>query len=245
MDRSLFMLFMARVTAIGGLVLVIGHFVATILYLNPISVIGLDYHAPVAGYLDPLFRQRWSLFAPDPPLQDRRLDYQCELDGVASPWATRTDALMRAHARWRVGPAASLHRLESAAVVASVGMHDPVFEQLVASADQATTEQQRHLEQLMVERVASTIVTSETAYRLISAYCIEDLGQVPDRMRYRIVTSDVIPYSARNSANVDTHPRAMTLPWLGPDEYGSLEARAIEYLEAYEQQRLRDEAGHE
>lgn len=230
----------ARVVAVSGVLLLTGHFVATAVYINPIAVVGLAWHAPIAEYLEPLFRQRWSLFAPDPPMLDRRLDYQCEIDGT---WLSRSEQLMATHARWRLGPAASLHRLESAAIVASVGAQDPILDELLATADQASPEQRERIDRLLAERVATSIVTSETAYRLILAYCDEELGRRPDRMRYRIVTSDVVPYSQRNSPTTDTRPRAMTMPWLGSNEIDSLELRARQYLDTYEQQKLAGEPG--
>jgi hypothetical protein len=76
------------------------------------------------------------------------------------------------------------------AIVASVGAHDRILDELLASP-----EQRERIDRLLAERVAASIVTSETAYRLILAYCDEEFGRRPDRMRYRIVTSDVVPYS--------------------------------------------------
>lgn len=60
----------ARLVAALGVVALAGHFLATAVYLNPLSILGLRWSALAADYLEPLFRQRWSLFAPDPPLVD-------------------------------------------------------------------------------------------------------------------------------------------------------------------------------
>lgn len=259
---------LARVIAGLGLALLAAHFLATAIYLNPISVVGLAWHEPTRAYLEPLFRQRWSLFAPDPPLIDRRLDYQCEVDGQPGPWLSRSDALLGSHGRWRLGPAASLRRLESAAILATVGSYDPILDQLIAayedspdraewereqsegrrrattrSRTQSSAEQRRWLEDVVVERIAANIRSSETAYRLVRAYCREDLGREPERMRFRIVTREITPYSQRQSPP-DRRARqqlnATTLAWLGADELHLLELRAKDYLEAYAQQKRAD-----
>jgi hypothetical protein len=221
-----------RVIAACGLALLACHFLATALYLNPLSVVGLAWHEPVHAYMEPLFRQRWSLFAPDPPMVDHRLDYQCEVDGQPGAWLSHSEELLRAHARWRVGPAASLRRLESAAIVATIGAHDPVLDQLLTAYADDEAHDRAWSEDLLAERIAATIRTSETAYRLVHAYCVEQLGRDPDRIRYRIITHDVVSYSQRNNAGEAT-PRATTQPWLGIGE-----ARATAYLDAYARQKL-------
>lgn len=226
-----------RALAAAGLLFLTVHFVFTAIYINPISVIGLAWRVPITAYLEPLFRQRWSLFAPDPPMLDRRLDYQCEVDGQSSEWVSRSEDLLETHARWRFSPAARLRRLETAAIVATVGSADLVFNELLASQDDASDEQRERVEDMFAQRVAASIVSSETAYRLVLAYCREDLGRDPDRMRYRVVTQDITPYSLRNDPDGASEPQGMTLPWLGPDEFNTLELRAQEYLAVYEQQK--------
>lgn len=220
----------ARLLAAVGLLLIAVHFMLTAVYLNPVSVIGLAWQRPSAAYLEPLLRQRWALFAPDPPLVDRRLDYQCE----RGPWHSRSDVLLETHARRRFGPAGRLRRLETAAIVATVGAHDPILDALLTSQVHASDEQRERIEQLLAQRAATSIATRETAYRLILAYCREQLGRDPLRMRYRIVTRRITPFSRRNAGSADTESSAVTLPWLAPDELDSLEHRAAEALEAYE-----------
>jgi hypothetical protein len=232
-----------RVVALVGLAVLTVHFVATALYINPVSVVGLAWHTPIAAYLEPLFRQRWSLFAPDPPLLDRRLDYQCEVAGEPGEWLSRSDSLLQTHARRRFGPAASLRRLETAAVVATVGSHDEILVELLASQAHASDEQRERVEDLLAQRTAASIVSSEAAYRLVLAYCSEDLGAEPDRLRYRIVSIPITPFSARNDPSMIDEARAMTSPWLGADDFDSLELRAHEYLEAYERAKLEGSNG--
>jgi hypothetical protein len=228
---------LSRVITALGLVFLVVHFTFTTIYLNPVSVIGLAWREPVNSYLEPLFRQRWSLFAPDPPMLDRRLDYQCEVDGEHGEWLSRSEDLLATHARWRFSPAARLRRLETAAIVATVGSADVIVTELLAAQDNASEEQRERVEDLLAHRLAASVVASETGYRLVLAYCREDLGSDPDRMRYRIVTSSVTPYSDRNDPSKADEPRAMTLPWLPPDGFDTLELRAREYLDTYEQQK--------
>ncbi|NJK31102.1 MAG: hypothetical protein HC927_01090 [Deltaproteobacteria bacterium] len=168
---------------------------------------------------------------------DRKLDYQCELGGQQSEWVSRSEDLLANHARTRFGPASALRRLETAAIVSTVGSQDDVLIELVRSQDKASAEQRAQVEDLLAQRAAAGIRSSRVAYQLVWHYCRQDLGRSPDRMRYRIVTSNITPYSLRNDESHVEEPTAMTLPWLAPAEIGELEQRAIEYLEIYEQQK--------
>nr|WP_255216322.1 DUF5819 family protein [Pseudenhygromyxa sp. WMMC2535] len=225
-----------RIVTCLGLLALAFHFTVTAIYINPISVIGLAWSTEINAYLEPLFRQRWSLFAPNPPMLDRRLDYQCEVDGRPGEWLSRSEGLLETHARRRFSPAARLRRLETAAIVATVGSQDLMLEQLVAAQDDASEETRGRVQDALAQRVAASIVSSETAYRLVLAYCRQDLGHDPERMRYRVVTSAIKPFSERESPTL-SEAKGMTMPWLAPDEFDVLEQRAIEYLEVYEQQK--------
>lgn len=79
--------------------------------------------------------------------------------------------------------------------------------------------------------------SSETAYRLVRAYCREDFGRDADRIRYRIVTREVTPYSERHRPPDPQSSGASTVPWLDADEFDVIELRAQDYLEAYAQQK--------
>jgi hypothetical protein len=226
-----------RVIATLGLLFLVFHFSFTLLYLNPISVVGLAWRKPVIGYLEPLFRQRWSLFAPDPPLLDRRIDYQCDVGGKVGEWVSRSEDLLHTHARTRLGPAGPLRRLETAAVVASVGSQDEVLAELVAAQEEASDDQREQLEDLLAQRAASAIRESEVGYRLVLSYCRADHGRDPDYLRYRIVTTNITPFSHRNDESHVEEPKAMVLPWLAPDEFDQLEQRAVEYMQLYQQQK--------
>lgn len=228
---------LARILAGVGLVFLTIHFTATLIYLNPVSIVGLVWRQPVVSYLEPLFRQRWSLFAPEPPLLDRRLDYQCDVDGEISEWVSRSDDLLDTHARTRFGPAGPLRRLETAAVVATVGSQDEVLSELVNAQDQASDAQRDQIEDLLAQRAASSIRSSEVGYRLILSYCRQDLGRDPDYLRYRIVTTNITPFSLRNDESHVEEPKAMVLPWLSPAQFDELEQRAIEYMQIYQQQK--------
>lgn len=226
-----------RVIATLGLIFLVFHFSFTLLYLNPISVVGLAWRKPVVGYLEPLFRQRWSLFAPDPPLLDRRIDYQCDVGGEIGEWVSRSEDLLHTHARTRLGPAGPLRRLETAAVVASVGSQDEVLAELINAQDAASDEQRDQLEDLLAQRAAATIRESEVGYRLVLSYCREDLGRDPDALRFRIVTTHITPFSHRNDESHVEEPKAVVMPWLAPSEFDQLEQRAIEYMELYRKQK--------
>ncbi len=229
----------ARLLAGFGLIWLAGHFLCTAVYLNPVSVVGLAWAGPVSAYLEPLFRQRWSLFAPDPPLVDRRLDYQCERDGERGPWRSRSDALLASHARTRIGPAGRLRRLETAAIVATLGTRDPLLDALLRAQDQADPDQRERVEALLVERVAAQLGARAISYRLIFGYCREELGAAADRVRYRVVTRELPAFSRRHAPR-ERGGRALTFPWLSREGLATLDLRGRELIDAHAEQARAD-----
>lgn len=222
-----------------GLVLTLmtGHFVMTALYINPVSVAALQYQYEISSYMEPLFRQRWSLFAPNPPLLNRRLDYQCQTDGQEGEWISRSEELIKTHARRRFSPASRMRRVETAAIAATVGSEDPMMTTLLEAQDKADEAQRQLVEDAFARRYAATIRSSRMAYQLVYAYCYEDLGRAPERLRYRIVTQPVPPFSIRNTPEKNEDPKSMTAQWLAPDEFDTLEDRAKEFIALYEKQK--------
>ncbi|MFV8750026.1 DUF5819 family protein [Nannocystaceae bacterium ST9] len=226
-----------RALTVACLAVLTVHFTITAVYLNSVSVVGLHWRNEALAYLEPLFRQRWTLFAPDPPLLDRRLDYQCDRDGVETEWLSRGDELLESHAGRRFGPAGRLRRIEQAAVLATLGGQDVLLDQLIASLDEAPPEQRDAINDLIAHKVAENIASSRTAYHLIWHYCRQDgVGEV-DRIRYRIVTRKITPYSYRNDPDHVEEPTAVSVPWLRPAEIEDLDVRAREYLDLYFEQK--------
>ncbi|MEO0459947.1 MAG: DUF5819 family protein [Myxococcota bacterium] len=93
------------------------HFTAVLLYVSPPNLVSLSSRPWVESYIDPIFSQRWELFAPEPGGRNQRLHIQChgEADGEtwSSDWIDITTPIVRAKRVNRLGPAARMLRASS------------------------------------------------------------------------------------------------------------------------------------
>lgn len=221
-----------RSVGIAGLLALALHFTLTLLYLHPISVVGLGSRDAVTQYMEPYFQQRWTLFAPDPPLDDRRLDYQCEFDGEITAWTSRTAGLLRTHARFRVGPAARMRRYEQAAMSAVVGVHDSVIDEIIQAKDEAPEHQRELIDLRIAQHTALRIQGGMITYELVADYCREEQGE-PDAVRFRLVTEPIAPFSSRNDPSWSAESDVFVSPWLAPADFASLDEQAQRYMRDY------------
>ncbi|NJK31104.1 MAG: hypothetical protein HC927_01100 [Deltaproteobacteria bacterium] len=219
------------VGALGVCVLLV-HFTITLIYLNPISVVGLASRGRVVEYMEPYFRQRWSLFAPDPPLFNRRLDYQCEVDGEIGPWKSRTGGLLDAHARFRFGPSHRMRRYEQAAMSAMIGVKDPVLDEIIAGKDSAPQAQREAIELRLAQLTADKIQGSKATYELSADYCREEIGE-PDRVRFRLTTETIAPFSERDNPDWAPEQEIFVAEWLAPSQFDGLTEQAAQYMRDY------------
>lgn len=91
------------------------HFACTAVYLAPVSALKAQLYPHVAAYLLPLFRQRWSLFAPDPDGTTKYLQVACTYEGpegesVTAPFANVSQRFYERTWDSRLGPDFRLHR---------------------------------------------------------------------------------------------------------------------------------------
>lgn len=222
-----------RIVGIVGSMLLVIHFVMTALFLNPVSVVGLSSYARVVAYMEPYFHQRWTLFAPDPPLANRWVDYQCEVDGVSHAWVNRTRPLLDAHARSRFGPANRMRRNEQAAVMAIAGVQDAVLDEVIAHKERASDDRRALVELRVARETAERILGSRKLYELVADYCREDHQVEPARVRFRLITESIAPYSHRYDADWTPGRELFTSPWLAPGDFDDLEQQARDYMLDY------------
>lgn len=77
------------------------HLLMTALYLAPINPMTNSYANLVHSYMEPLFSQNWSLFAPDPAKSSLQLWYRCTNEQNASSWMDPISPLVQDHQRTR------------------------------------------------------------------------------------------------------------------------------------------------
>lgn len=96
----------AVVAAVGAVFAV--HVVCTALYLLPPNPMTGYWSEPVRRYMEPLFAQRWLLFAPEPATNSLKIwsRYQCA--GSWTRWRDPAAPLLETHQRNRLSPAGKL-----------------------------------------------------------------------------------------------------------------------------------------
>jgi len=94
--------------AVPILLLFVAHAAFTALYLLPVNPLTTLYQAPVNAYMEPLFSQRWLLFAPEPATNTLKVwcRYQCA--GRWTHWVDPAEPLLRVHQRNRLSSAGKL-----------------------------------------------------------------------------------------------------------------------------------------
>jgi len=217
------------------------HFLMTALYLVPLSGPGLAARPAVVAYMEPVFAQRWSLFAPEPPLHDRRFDYECRTDDQrSSGWMTRSAELIDQHARVRLGPANFLRRLEGVVIASALGLQDPVLEALYASREAAPPEAREAIDRAIAAAAAGRVSGSRFGYQLAARYCTEDHGAAPLSVRYRITTRRILSFSKRHQPESREPAEGFEVPWMSPDDLDQLEQRAAEAFDTLMRSRDHD-----
>ena len=98
---------MARRAAVAAAVSAVFaiHVVCTALYLLPRNPLTYAYIVPVTRYIEPLFAQRWLLFAPEPATNSLKLWTRYECGGRWTGWRDPAAPLMKTHQRNRLSPA--------------------------------------------------------------------------------------------------------------------------------------------
>jgi Family of unknown function (DUF5819) len=77
------------------------HLLCTILYNAPNNPLSYSYQKYVANYMEPLFTQRWLLFAPEPATSDLKLWYRVKYNQHWGTWLDPLEPILRKHQKMR------------------------------------------------------------------------------------------------------------------------------------------------
>lgn len=91
---------------VGGVLVV--HIVCTALYLLPQNPLTGYWSEPVHRYMEPLFAQRWLLFAPEPATNSLKLWSRYQCGGSWTRWRDPAAPLLATHQRNRLSPTGKL-----------------------------------------------------------------------------------------------------------------------------------------
>lgn len=203
------------VTFVCAAVLII-HFFATVVFLMPLSILGVHFGAQARRYMVPLFQQRWSLLAPDPPMRNVSIQFQCvQHDGTVSPWLDRASVLQQEHALYRITPEAYLFRIDRAAVMTALGSRDEVFETVLEKVEESGDDTlATRLREVAKARDAGRLVQLQFVYRLVAAHCRSAVGPDVQGVRPRVVFQDIPKYSHRYDDPEDEPTNVVDFPWV-------------------------------
>lgn len=208
-------------------VVLVAHFLATVVFLMPLSIVGVRFGSAAHRYIVPVFQQRWSLFAPDPPLQNVFLHFQCkQSDGAVSPWFDRASVLQEEHASYRFTPEAYLFRIDRAAVMTAVGSKDQVFETVLEKVEESGDEALlQRMQESSEARERARLVQHRFVYALVAEHCRGAVGADVRSVRPRVVFQDIPKYSHRYDDPADEPATSVDFPWVAIESIPSLGAQ--------------------
>ena len=207
----------------GSLILALAvHFGFTLLYLAPANAVGLRARPVVSGYMEPFFRQNWSLFAPDPLVDTRQLLVSCRVaDGRGgtrdTDWADITTPLRDQRYTYRLGPSSALERTQMGPLHMILAPEDPLIERL-AERDDPKKEFAALLSRYEAERTGTADRGQRLLRRVASVACDRIVGPgVATEVATRMRVTESPPFSRRHEPLSSSTSRYVDFPW-GPHE---------------------------
>jgi hypothetical protein len=184
------------------------HFGITCLHLTPLNPVKITLLPYLSEYTQPLFQQRWDLFAPNPIVDTRMLLIACRVrtergDIEERPWSNMTAQFRALKERYRLTPADRIDRAHMASVHLLYEKPDALTDKLLNTPED-TPEYKQLVEVIEAERKAKRALGTQLMARVASAECDRLYG--PDRtteVRTRMVTVKSPPFSRRWSSVED------------------------------------------
>jgi len=111
------------------------HFGLLAIYLMPYNPVKVHLNELSTRYVDPIFTQRWELFAPEPIIGSKVFLVSCRIPDESgemheTQWIDVTTRLYDMHYRSRISSADRLARAQLAGMYTMSSLHDPLIEHL-------------------------------------------------------------------------------------------------------------------
>jgi hypothetical protein len=178
------------------------HFSVTCLYLTPLNPIKVALLPYVSAYIEPIFQQRWELFAPNPIVDTRMLLIACRVkdeQGVIEerPWSNMTASFRALKERYRLTPADRIDRAHMAAIHLLYEKPDALTDKVINTPEE-TPEYRKAIELLEAARKSKKELGYQLMARVASAECDRLYGEgKTSEVRTRMVTVKSPPFSKR------------------------------------------------
>jgi hypothetical protein len=84
------------------------HFIMLFIYLSPNNPLKTAMNKRITNYIEPIFRQNWHLFSPNPGVEFTRIEIQCKSLTASSGWFDPTFDIQNFHNKTRITGASKL-----------------------------------------------------------------------------------------------------------------------------------------
>jgi len=175
-----------------AILLFLHHIVCTVLYNAPLNPLTNCYQQHVTQYMEPLFAQKWLLFAPDPATNDLKLWYRVKSGNVWSSWYDPVEPILKKHQRIRFTYNAKL-----------LYVYENIPRTLSRTNDELNTTFRCLPEDARCRQLRKDSLAVSPAFLLAKRYVQEDamksLQVKPDSIQFMIIQLYVRQYSERLS----------------------------------------------
>jgi len=197
------------------------HFGCTLLYLTPLNPLKMRLTSKLNAYMEPLFAQKWELFAPDPQPETRIFLVACRIpagDGTVrqTQWIDVTTPLRQRKYAYRLSPADRIDRIQQSAIYNVFGEPHPLLQKL-STRSAATQEKFGPLVEIVEKgRDEDRREGIHLLRRVASAECDRYFGEGRTReVGLRMITRKSPPFSKRWAAITEGSSVAISFGWEG------------------------------
>jgi hypothetical protein len=211
----------------------LAHFGLTVLYLTPLNPVRLIYGKYAEAYMQPFFKQRWSLFAPNPPLDNRSIALRCRVADPAgvreTDWIELDQMVIKVRRKNLFSPVERLGRVNRVILSSALGTRNEMvalFKEKIARKlpGQPNGEAFADDEKLdLYQNVAESIAAEEQRVReatrpfidrVGSSYCEAFFGSGRVLASQFLIVNHRFPrYSERAQPDDHGEKKAFTLTW--------------------------------
>jgi hypothetical protein len=204
------------------------HFVMVAVYVSPLNPLKLRLIPVVYGYIQPMFDQRWELFAPEPHVDTRMLLVSCRMtdaqgNAAETPWTDMTAAFRMLKYKYRLTPADRIDRAQHSAIHMIFDKPDPLVEKLLEHPNESSPEYQKAIKLIEEQRKAKKEVGQRLLARTASSECdrLYKEGQVRE-VRVRMAVRKSPPFSQRDLPDEAGEVSFSDFPWMPYERAASL-----------------------
>ena len=183
------------IASLFALFIFLFHLTFTILYNAPINPMTSTYIEAVRAYMNPIFSQKWLLFAPEPPTLNIHTWYRCRFEAAGwGNWKDPASQLLRAH---KYMPATFKGKLYQVYYKMSLGLNNAY----VKTARMSPNNEDKQSLDNFIQKKIKTNKNYLSAKKMITDVCQSEIavGDELTGLQFQLAKTYVKPYSKRFS----------------------------------------------